>query len=78
MRKLAADDVPIRTTADRTGFDDVLDRLDRRVQRNCSMNFVKRDPAPLEAAGLRWLAEAGARVPSIISDGAGPAGIAAD
>ncbi|HZZ96813.1 MAG TPA: fructosamine kinase family protein [Jatrophihabitantaceae bacterium] len=32
------------------------------------MNFVKRDPAPLEAAGLRWLAEAGARVPSIIVD----------
>lgn len=29
--------------------------------------FVKRDPAPLEAAGLRWLAAAGARVPSIVS-----------
>jgi fructosamine-3-kinase len=32
------------------------------------MNFVKRDPAPLEAAGLRWLAAAGARVPEIISE----------
>jgi fructosamine-3-kinase len=32
------------------------------------MNFVKADPAPLEAAGLRWLAEAGARVPAIISE----------
>lgn len=32
------------------------------------MNFVKRDPAPLEAAGLRWLAEAGARVPRIVAD----------
>ena len=32
------------------------------------MNFVKRDPAPLEAAGLRWLAEAGARVPSIVEE----------
>ena len=30
--------------------------------------FVKRNPAPLEAAGLRWLAEAGARVPRIVSD----------
>jgi fructosamine-3-kinase len=30
--------------------------------------FVKRDPAPLEAAGLRWLAAAGARVPEIIED----------
>ncbi|SHG53991.1 Fructosamine-3-kinase [Jatrophihabitans endophyticus] len=29
--------------------------------------FVKHDPAPLEAAGLRWLAEAGARVPDIVS-----------
>lgn len=29
--------------------------------------FVKHDPAPLEAAGLRWLAEAGARVPEIVS-----------
>lgn len=29
--------------------------------------FVKRDPAPLEAAGLRWLASAGARVPAIVS-----------
>src|SRR5215471_9809815 len=35
---------------------------------NCSMSFVKTDPAPLEAAGLRWLAAAGARVPPIISD----------
>ena len=33
--------------------------------------FVKRDPAPLEAAGLRWLAEAGARVPAIVRDEAG-------
>ncbi len=32
------------------------------------MNFVKTDPAPLEAAGLRWLAEAGARVPAIVAD----------
>lgn len=32
------------------------------------MVFVKADPAPLEAAGLRWLAEAGARVPKIVSD----------
>lgn len=31
------------------------------------MAFVKRDPAPLEAAGLRWLADAGARVPKILS-----------
>lgn len=30
------------------------------------MSFVKRDPAPLEGAGLRWLAEAGARVPEIL------------
>jgi fructosamine-3-kinase len=32
------------------------------------MSFVKTDPAPLEAAGLRWLADAGARVPAIIED----------
>jgi fructosamine-3-kinase len=32
------------------------------------MSFVKRDPAPLEAAGLRWLAEAGARVPEILDE----------
>jgi fructosamine-3-kinase len=32
------------------------------------MSFVKTDPAPLEAAGLRWLAEAGARVPEILED----------
>ena len=32
------------------------------------MSFVKTDPAPLEAAGLRWLAEAGARVPEILAD----------
>lgn len=32
------------------------------------MSFVKREPAPLEAAGLRWLAEAGARVPRILAD----------
>ncbi len=32
------------------------------------MNFVKSDPAPLEAAGLRWLAAAGARVPAIIDE----------
>jgi fructosamine-3-kinase len=32
------------------------------------MSFVKRDPAPLEAAGLRWLAEAGARVPEILEE----------
>ncbi|MFP5219259.1 MAG: fructosamine kinase family protein [Actinomycetes bacterium] len=36
----------------------------------CSMSstFVKRDPAPLEAAGLRWLAEAGARVPAVLEE----------
>jgi fructosamine-3-kinase len=33
------------------------------------MTFVKPDPAPLEAAGLRWLAAAGARVPRIVEDG---------
>jgi fructosamine-3-kinase len=32
------------------------------------MSFVKTDPAPLEAAGLRWLAAAGARVPAILED----------
>ena len=32
------------------------------------MSFVKTDPAPLEAAGLRWLAEAGARVPKIVEE----------
>lgn len=32
------------------------------------MSFVKRDPAPLEAAGLRWLAAAGARVPEILDE----------
>jgi fructosamine-3-kinase len=31
-----------------------------------SSTFVKRDPAPLEAAGLRWLAEGGARVPAVL------------
>ncbi len=35
------------------------------------MSFVKTDPAPLEAAGLRWLAEAGARVPEILSESPG-------
>lgn len=30
--------------------------------------FVKRDPAPLEAAGLRWLADAGARTPAIVAE----------
>jgi fructosamine-3-kinase len=35
------------------------------------MNFVKTDPAPLEAAGLRWLADAGARVPAIVSEAPG-------
>jgi fructosamine-3-kinase len=33
------------------------------------MSFVKTDPAPLEAAGLRWLASAGARVPEILDEG---------
>jgi fructosamine-3-kinase len=33
--------------------------------------FVKRHPAPLEAAGLRWLAEAGARVPRVIREDPG-------
>jgi len=32
--------------------------------------FTKRNPAPLEAAGLRWLAEAGARVPRIVAESA--------
>jgi fructosamine-3-kinase len=32
------------------------------------MSFVKTDPAPLEAAGLRWLADAGARVPAILEE----------
>ncbi len=32
------------------------------------MSYVKRDPAPLEAAGLRWLAEAGARVPRVFEE----------
>src|SRR2546423_1704697 len=32
------------------------------------MSFVKSDPAPLEAAGLRWLAAAGARVPAVINE----------
>ena len=35
------------------------------------MSFVKRDPAPLEAAGLRWLAAGGARVPRILSESPG-------
>jgi fructosamine-3-kinase len=33
--------------------------------------FVKRDPAPLEAAGLRWLAAAGARVPRVLDESPG-------
>jgi fructosamine-3-kinase len=33
--------------------------------------FVKADPAPLEAAGLRWLAAAGARVPAIVEESPG-------
>jgi fructosamine-3-kinase len=33
--------------------------------------FVKRHPAPLEAAGLRWLAAAGARVPRILGETSG-------
>src|SRR5947209_6121440 len=40
----------------------------RRRPAGCWMRFVKRDPAPLEAAGLRWLAEAGARVPEILDE----------
>jgi fructosamine-3-kinase len=32
------------------------------------MTFVKHDPAPLEAAGLRWLGDAGARVPEIVEE----------
>ena len=36
-----------------------------------SSTFVKADPAPLEAAGLRWLAEAGARVPAILAEAPG-------
>ena len=30
--------------------------------------FVKAHPAPLEAAGLRWLADAGARVPAVLDE----------
>jgi fructosamine-3-kinase len=30
--------------------------------------FVKHHPAPLEAAGLRWLAAAGARVPAVLEE----------
>lgn len=33
--------------------------------------FVKHDPAPLEAAGLRWLAAAGARVPAVLDEAPG-------
>jgi len=33
--------------------------------------YVKTDPAPLEAAGLRWLAAAGARVPAILAESPG-------
>jgi fructosamine-3-kinase len=32
--------------------------------------FVKHGPAPLEAAGLRWLAAAGARVPAVLEESA--------
>jgi fructosamine-3-kinase len=39
----------------------LLTRFDDRVD-----TFVKRAPAPLEAAGLRWLGAAGARVPQVI------------
>jgi fructosamine-3-kinase len=35
------------------------------------MSFVKTDPAPLEAAGLRWLAAGGARVPEILDESPG-------
>jgi fructosamine-3-kinase len=35
------------------------------------VNFVKHDPAPLEAAGLRWLAAAGARVPAVLEEAPG-------
>ena len=35
------------------------------------MSFVKTDPAPLEAAGLRWLADGGARVPAILEEAPG-------
>jgi fructosamine-3-kinase len=33
--------------------------------------FVKHHPAPLEAAGLRWLADAGARVPAVVDEAPG-------
>jgi fructosamine-3-kinase len=33
--------------------------------------FVKHHPAPLEAAGLRWLAAAGARVPAVVDESPG-------
>lgn len=36
-----------------------------------SSTYVKADPAPLEAAGLRWLADAGARVPEILAESPG-------
>ena len=36
-----------------------------------SSTYVKRDPAPLEAAGLRWLADGGARVPAILEEAPG-------
>src|SRR5918911_671798 len=42
-------------------------RFDRGVD-----TFVKHHPAPLEAAGLRWLAEAGARVPAVVEDAPNP------
>jgi fructosamine-3-kinase len=35
------------------------------------MTFVKRDPTPLESAGLRWLADAGARVPEVLDEAPG-------
>jgi fructosamine-3-kinase len=35
------------------------------------MSFVKHDPAPLEAAGLRWLADGGARVPRVLEESPG-------
>jgi fructosamine-3-kinase len=40
----------------------------RRGDGALSSTFVKRDPAPLEAAGLRWLADGGARVPRVLDE----------
>lgn len=48
-----------------------LPASDRLCQGSVVREFVKRDPAPLEAAGLRWLADAGVRVPRIVREAPG-------